>query len=81
MIVSYKFLKFLHYFMFSRVREFIFDITTELPYSGDLENPGQLSAQEVLESTDDFVLWIFTISSVFLFSGSRNPLLTQEHKF
>ena len=30
--------------------------------------------QEVVEGTDDFVLWIFTISSVFMFSGSRNPL-------
>ena len=64
------------------VGEFIFDIPTELPCSGDLENPGQLPVQVVLEGTDDFVLWIFTISSVFMFSGSRNPLpifLTSYH--
>ena len=43
---------------------------------GDLENPGQLPVQEVLEGTDDLFLWIFTISSVFMFLRSRNPLLT-----
>ena len=58
------------------VRKFIFDIPTELPCSSDLENPSQLPVQEVLEGTDDFVLWISTISSVFMFSRSRNPLLT-----
>ena len=58
------------------VRKFISDIPTELPCSDDLENPSQLPVQEVLEGTDDFVLWIFTISSVFMFSRSRNPLLT-----
>ena len=36
--------------------ESIFDIITELPCSGDLENPGQLPVQEVLEGTDDCVL-------------------------
>ena len=34
----------------------IFDIITELPCLGDLENPGQLSVQEVLEGTDECVL-------------------------
>ena len=58
------------------VEESIVDIPIELPCSGDLENPGQLSVQEVLEGTDDFVLWIFTISSVFMFSRSRNSLPT-----
>ena len=57
------------------VRESIPDIPTELPCSGDLENPGQLPVQEVLRGTDDCVLWIFTISSVFMFSMSRNPFL------
>ena len=37
-------------------KEFIFDIITELPCLGDLENPGQLPVQEVLEGTDDCVL-------------------------
>ena len=58
------------------VREFIPDIPTELPCSGDLKNPGQPPVQEVLRGTDDCVLWIFTISSVFIFSMSRNPFLT-----
>ena len=49
---------------------------TKLSCLGDFENPGKLPVQEVLECTDDFVLWIFTISSVFMFSRTRNPLLT-----
>ena len=57
------------------VKESIADIPTELPCLSDLENPGQLPVQEVLKGTDDFVLWIFTISSVFMFSRSRNPLV------
>ena len=36
--------------------ESISDIPTELPGFGDLENPGQLPVQEVLEGTDDSVL-------------------------
>ena len=43
-------------FMFSTVRKSIFDILTKLPCFGDLENPGQLPVQEVLEGTDDCVL-------------------------
>ena len=57
------------------VKESIADIPTELKYPGDLENLGQLPVQKVLRGTDDFVLWIFPISSVFMFSRSRNPLL------
>ena len=38
------------------VKESIADIPTELPCLGDLENPGQLPVQEVLEGTDDCVL-------------------------
>ena len=52
------------------------DIPSELPGLSDLEIPGQLPVQEVLRGTDDCVLWIFTISSVFMFLRSRNPLLT-----
>ena len=37
------------------VKESISDISIELPCSGDLENPGQLPVQGVLESTDDCV--------------------------
>ena len=36
--------------------ESISDIPTELPCFSDLENPGQLPVQEVLEGTDDSVL-------------------------
>ena len=38
------------------VKESISDIPTELPCSGDLENPDQLPVQGVLEETDDCVL-------------------------
>ena len=34
----------------------IFDIITKLSCLGDLENPGQLPVQEVLEGTDDCVI-------------------------
>ena len=50
---SQKF-EFMTIFMFSRARN-TFDIITELPCSGDLENPGQLPVQEVLGGTDDCV--------------------------
>ena len=36
--------------------ESISDIPTELPCFDDLENPGQLSVQEVLEDTAECVL-------------------------
>ena len=36
-------------------KEFIFGIIFMLPYLGDLENPGQLAVQEVLEGTDDCI--------------------------
>ena len=38
------------------VKESIAGIPTELPCSGDLENPGQLPVEEVLKGTDDSVL-------------------------
>ena len=50
-------------------------ISTELPCFGDLENPGQLPVKEVLESTDDSFIWSFEMSSIFMFSRSRNSLL------
>ena len=58
------------------VKESISDIPTELPYSGDLENPGQLLVHEIQGGTDDCVLWIFTISSLFMSSRARNLFLT-----
>ena len=74
MIVSYIFSQFFIIYVFE-VEESISDILSELPCLGNLENPGQLPVQEDLRGTDDFVLWIFTISSVFMFSRSKNPLL------
>ena len=58
------------------VRESISDISTELPCLNYLENLGKLPVQGYLKGTDDCILWIFTISSLFMFSRSRNPLLT-----
>ena len=42
--------------MFSRSRNQLLDISTELPCLADLENPGQLPVQQVLGSTDDCVI-------------------------
>ena len=58
------------------VRESIADISTELPCLSYLENLGQLPVQGYLKGTDNCILWIFTISSLFMFSRSRNSLLT-----
>ena len=58
------------------VRESVADISTELQSLGDLENPGRLPVQHVLGGTGDCVLWIFEISSLFMFLRSGNPLLT-----
>ena len=55
--------------------ESIFDIITELPCLDDLENPDQLPVREVLEGTDDCVLWIFEIFPLFMFPRARNPFL------
>ena len=61
------------------VKESIFCSFTKLPFSGDLENPGQLPVLQVLEGTDDWVSWIFVIPSFSTFSRSRNPFC-QFHK-
>ena len=58
------------------VRESIADISTELPCLSYLENLGQLPVQGYLKGTDNCILWIFTISSLYMFSRSRNSLLT-----
>ena len=54
---------------------------TKLPCSDDLENPGQLPVSQVLEGTDDWVLWIFVISSFLTFSRSRNPFLAVSQSY
>ena len=63
-------------FMFFGAKEYIADISTELPCLGDLENSGRLPVQDVFGGTGDCVLSIFEISSLFMFMRSGNPLLT-----
>ena len=53
----------------------IYHSFTKLPCSDDHENPGQLSASQVLDGSDDWVLWIFVISSFPTFLRLRNPFL------
>ena len=60
------------------VKESIFHSFTELCCLDDFENPGQLPVLQVFEGTDDWVLWIFVISSLHTFSGSRNPFLAVQ---
>ena len=55
------------------VKESISRSFTKLLCSSDLENLGQLPVSKVPEGTDDLVLWIFVISSLPTFLGSRNP--------
>ena len=57
------------------VFEVIADISTELPCLSYLKNLGQLPVQGYLKG-DNCIVWIFTISSLFMFSRSRNSLLT-----
>ena len=58
------------------VREPIADISTELPYLGDLENPSRLPVQYRLGGTGYCALSILEISSLFMFLRSVDPLLT-----
>ena len=65
MIVSYRFSNFFTIYV-SEGRESIANIPTELLCLVDLENLGQLPVQEVLEGTDDCVIyfWNFQIIHV-----------------
>ena len=54
------------------VKESISRSFTKQPCLSDLENPGQLPVLQELEDTDDWVSWIFVISSFPAFSRSRN---------
>ena len=58
-----------------KVKETISHRFTKLPCSGDLENLGQLPVLQVLEHTDDCVLWMFVISLFSTFLRSRNPVV------
>ena len=63
------------------IKEFNFRSFTELPCLGDFENPGPLPVLHVLKGTDDWVLWIFVISSFPTFSRSRNPLFAVSQSY
>ena len=54
---------------------------TKLLCLGDLESSGQLPVSQVLEGTDDWVLWIFVICLFPTFSRSRNPFLTVSQSY
>ena len=77
MIVPYRldFHNFFTIYVFE-IKESIADIPTMPTCLNDLGNPGQLPVQEELRSMDDCVLKNFIISSLFMFSRSRNSLLT-----
>ena len=55
------------------VKESIFRSFTKLPCLENFEIQSQFPVSQVVESTDDWVLWIFVISSFPTFSSSRNP--------
>ena len=63
------------------VKESVSRSFTKLPCLGDLENPGQLPVWQVLEGTDNRVLWIFVISSFPTFSRSRNLFLAVSQSY
>ena len=71
MIVSYKFLTFLHFLCFrGQATEFWhFYRATMCGW------PQKSRSTSGSGGTDDSVLWIFEISLLFMFSRSRNPLL------
>ena len=72
LIVSYRFLKFSHYLCFRGRRiHFWYCYLASM-----LVCPRKSRSTSGTGGTDDSVLWIFEISSVFMFSRSRNPLLT-----
>ena len=71
MILSYKFLKFLQYSCF-RGQEIHCWHSYWATMFGWLRKSRSTSGTG---GTDDSVLWIFEISSIFMFSRSRNPLL------
>ena len=75
MILSYEFLKFLQYLCFRgqgiHCWHSYWASLFGLPWKSR-----STSGTEVLEGTDDCVLWIFDISSLFMFSRSSNRILT-----
>ena len=53
-------------YVFRSINQFL-SVSWSYYVSGDLENPGQLPVSHVLKGTDDWVLWIFVISSFLTF--------------
>ena len=74
MIVSYEFLKFLHYLCFWG-RGILFWYSYRATMFGW---PQKFRSTSGSGGTDDSVLWIFEISLLFRFSRSRNPLLIYQ---
>ena len=66
------FRNFLNPYVF-KVEESISRSFPKLLCLSDLENLSQLPVLQVLKGTDDWVLWIFEISSFPTSSRSRNP--------
>ena len=81
MIESYVFFVLFSFPTFSRSRNPFFRSFTKLPCLGNFENPGQLPVLQVLEGTDDWVLWIFVILSFPTFSRSRNPFFAVSQSY
>ena len=79
MLLTFGCMYFRYFFIVFRVKESNSQRVTKLPCPGDLNNPGQVLVLQVLEGTDDWVLWISIISSFSTFSNSRNPFL-QYHQ-
>ena len=67
------------------VKESVFDILTELPCLRDLENLGQLPVLlpifALIADTVALVACISAISSIFMFSRSRNPFLAVSQSY
>ena len=68
-------LKFSDYLVFSRSGNPLLIFLQSYLCLSYLENLGQLPVHGYLKGTDNCISWIFTISSLFMFSRSRNPLL------
>ena len=66
---------------FSGSRNLFFIVSRSYPVWMTSKNPGQLPVLQVLESTADWVLWIFVISSLPTFSASRNPFFIVSRSY
>ena len=70
---------FIHYYF--DVRKSVCRSSSRPLFSNDFEIPGQLPVLQELEGTDGLVIWIFVISSLPMFSRSRNLFLVVTHSY